>query len=351
MPMDLDATKKGKRPGPPKKRWDGKSKWRVSGEQWTERRKKGLCLMCGKPGHYAKECKKNQELGATEGIPEEESHKPQRKNWADKKSMGKKGDPKETSQGQLRRSTPETSHNLLSWTACYDDNCVVHSSDKDGAGWYPRKPRSHQSLNALFTYNDDEPEYEADNDDEEPGPEAMKSYVEVLEIKKPDYVRLLTNLWTRAECFDQDCGLAAEHEHVAYDPDAIPKEQGKAFTIEFCKKKECPDHDKSEFHAHQGSDRRDLQDSPYWQPGPSLHVPLPAQVGCAAPGLSPVVLTFAEQDQSCPYHEEYEGHTHFRNYTKEERRKFEHSPSGKHQGGANSLPRDTWMPDHGNAYP
>ena len=28
----------------------------------------------------------------------------------------------------------------LSWTACYDDECLVHLSEKQGEGWFPRKP-------------------------------------------------------------------------------------------------------------------------------------------------------------------------------------------------------------------
>ena len=26
-------------------------------------------------------------------------------------------------------------HTRLSWTACYDDNCRVHISEKEGSGW------------------------------------------------------------------------------------------------------------------------------------------------------------------------------------------------------------------------
>src|ERR1700761_2862137 len=30
-------------------------------------------------------------------------------------------------------------HAVLSWTACYDDGCFVHLSEKQGR-WYPKKP-------------------------------------------------------------------------------------------------------------------------------------------------------------------------------------------------------------------
>ena len=33
-------------------------------------------------------------------------------------------------------------HTSLSWTACHDDACYIHLSDKEGSGWLPRIPRS-----------------------------------------------------------------------------------------------------------------------------------------------------------------------------------------------------------------
>ncbi|KAM4064780.1 reverse transcriptase (RNA-dependent DNA polymerase) [Hirsutella rhossiliensis] len=35
----------------------------------------------------------------------------------------------------------EPKHELLSWTACYDDKCTVHLSDKNGTGWFPKPPK------------------------------------------------------------------------------------------------------------------------------------------------------------------------------------------------------------------
>ena len=29
-------------------------------------------------------------------------------------------------------------HRCLSWTACYDDNCNIHLSDKEDSGWYSK---------------------------------------------------------------------------------------------------------------------------------------------------------------------------------------------------------------------
>ena len=38
-------------------------------------------------------------------------------------------------------------HATLSWTACYDDNCSIHLSDKQGSGWFPTRPR--RELNVI----------------------------------------------------------------------------------------------------------------------------------------------------------------------------------------------------------
>ncbi|KAL8975953.1 MAG: hypothetical protein Q9177_006948, partial [Variospora cf. flavescens] len=32
----------------------------------------------------------------------------------------------------------------MSWTACYEDDCTIHLSDKQGSGWFPRRPRKKE---------------------------------------------------------------------------------------------------------------------------------------------------------------------------------------------------------------
>jgi len=46
----------------------------------------------------------------------------------------------------------------MSWTACYDDDCFIHRSDKEGSGWFPQKRRAKKSkpqvwLNATSDVN------------------------------------------------------------------------------------------------------------------------------------------------------------------------------------------------------
>lgn len=34
----------------------------------------------------------------------------------------------------------DPAHERLSWTVCYDDDCPVHLSEKNGSGWFPGRP-------------------------------------------------------------------------------------------------------------------------------------------------------------------------------------------------------------------
>ncbi|KAF3762853.1 hypothetical protein M406DRAFT_263123, partial [Cryphonectria parasitica EP155] len=34
----------------------------------------------------------------------------------------------------------------LSWIFCYDDNCLIHLSSKEGSEWFPQKPRRHRQI-------------------------------------------------------------------------------------------------------------------------------------------------------------------------------------------------------------
>ena len=70
----------------------------------------------------------------------EEAYKPQR--IAPKKPESTNNKAKETTQ-----------HNVLSWIGCYDDSCLVHLSDKEGAGYFPRKPSLRRK--ATFVTRDD----------------------------------------------------------------------------------------------------------------------------------------------------------------------------------------------------
>jgi hypothetical protein len=114
-PMELDAMS---------------SKNNLSQEEKNRRREKKLCFECGFPGHQAKDCRKKSQAG-----------KPKKGNWKGKKQL------KNMVGHQISMMSSQqvpNEHAILSWTACYDDQCAIHKSEKDGAGWSPKKPRNRR---------------------------------------------------------------------------------------------------------------------------------------------------------------------------------------------------------------
>jgi hypothetical protein len=49
-------------------------------------------------------------------------------------------------QQELDQAEQANKHASLSWTACYDDNCVTHRSDKEGANWFPKNVAKQRTL-------------------------------------------------------------------------------------------------------------------------------------------------------------------------------------------------------------
>ena len=101
MPMELNATEK------------------YNQSPWKETRK---CYNCGKIGHLAKACRGKKQANATQF----------------KKKGKKKREPKEDKQLNAIQTKAKPNHATLSWTGCYDNNCYIYLSDKQGLGWFPK---------------------------------------------------------------------------------------------------------------------------------------------------------------------------------------------------------------------
>lgn len=186
-PMELDATFKGK-----SKRGKGKGNNKKGGIK---------CYSCGKLGHMKKDCRKNtvqrqvntiqRVVERTKGRGGYQKETPRQLNMMQKvekephKQLQKELDQRSELidslgsqkrqlyefygfchkdidevdnqiQGLLDEQTrlkeefdkrgKDDEHALMSWTACYDDDCRVHLSDKQGSGWYPTRPRKELNV-------------------------------------------------------------------------------------------------------------------------------------------------------------------------------------------------------------
>lgn len=142
--MQLDATH-GK-PG---------SKGQKKGQKKSKDKSQVECYGCGKKGHYKNECKarkqshelqksgKQEAFRATKGKgSEEESPKPATiaatNHWTyeDVSEVRRAYDTTGTN-----ATTSQDDHGLTSWTACCDDSCTIHMSDKMGSGYFPSHRR------------------------------------------------------------------------------------------------------------------------------------------------------------------------------------------------------------------
>lgn len=77
------------------------------------------CYGCGRKGHFLRDCRSR------------------------KQNLPRTGPPR-----QIAATEARDHHNSLTWTACYDDSCRTHLSDKQGSGWFPSKPRNSQTFAA-----------------------------------------------------------------------------------------------------------------------------------------------------------------------------------------------------------
>lgn len=97
----------------------------------TKHQKPIKCFGCGKEGHIRRNCPRNRDNG-----------------WKPVK---------EANLTTITTIKPEN-HASMSWTACYDDHCRTHQSDKDGSGYYPKKLKGTKTL-AIAYCNEEANDY------------------------------------------------------------------------------------------------------------------------------------------------------------------------------------------------
>jgi hypothetical protein len=164
MPMELDVTEGRRFQG--KKQFKGKS-------QMT-------CYACNQKGHMARDCRSKNK------VPRRQFNMTQRR--SEEKELERE-EPKGTKE-------PDT-HGTLSWTACYDDACLVHYDAKMGRGWFPSAPKKKgrrqatQEINVI-TKKDDLEEGEVEEEDVESDPsedttDSEESEEESSDDDQPDH--------------------------------------------------------------------------------------------------------------------------------------------------------------------
>jgi hypothetical protein len=116
--MDWEATNAERKPWNKKNRKGDKKSWKSSRKPSQEF--SGECFHCGKKGHRKADCYQLKQA-----------------------SNGERAKPKTQKREKTKQvATAERegpNHASMSWTACYDDDCMIHMSEKDGSGHYPSR--------------------------------------------------------------------------------------------------------------------------------------------------------------------------------------------------------------------
>ena len=148
--MQIDATK-GK-PGSNNKKQNKRPQPKTKG---TADKSSVECYGCGKKGHYKNECKARKQIHDLQNSGHSKNgFRTTKGKTAESVENAKVSDETRVesmraTQGRGGLDTTGTikeeqdSHAVLTWTACYDDGCAIHYSDKYGSGYWPqRKTRS-----------------------------------------------------------------------------------------------------------------------------------------------------------------------------------------------------------------
>ncbi|PSK33407.1 hypothetical protein B9Z65_8921 [Elsinoe australis] len=194
-PMELDAMRQGH---PSRNKGQRKGKF-LSGKEREKCRNENLCFKCERPGHRARDCRsgapadglhmmtagpveKKADTTAedltTNGVGKETQKEPEQVRGSDI--------PSEDADKGAIHDNEQPSHGTLSWSACYNDSCHIHLSDKEAAGWFPYKPTKRKSQKPRYPCKDPETFAMMESDD-------IRHYAVIDD--NDTYTLLLTDKW------------------------------------------------------------------------------------------------------------------------------------------------------------
>ena len=323
--MDLSAMQDN-RASRPKGFQKGNRGFKGKSQENDRRRRANLCYTCGKPGHRARECQTAQGLHMmsdgtagmeetkadtsmkTQMVADDQGRKAQKDHHkSDAQGAGESEDEQVISKGNLyarevvhetygadpleaqifdaydkacqENETPKDEpinyaagfnylnaaekHATLSWTACYDDSCTIHYSDKVGTGWFPqgqkrRNQRSNKSKRlqeALSEKGDlhNEPGFWMMGDDDTTPVTLEKTKFIAISMTREKLV-IVSPHWRTIPCWRNPCPWTFTHQHRVFDP-SQPEQAPCMIEIIICQGKECA---VEGTHAHQGPRDEDV---------------------------------------------------------------------------------------------
>ena len=134
----------------------------------SKKKGSGVCYNCGKKGHYANKC--HQKKKSWKPVPERNA------------SVAAK-DALEQTPTSPELFKEHVNHGKLHFSACYQDDCLIHKSDKDGAGWYPQERQICMTVEEDWDFGTQPP---PDYYESFPDPELQETIEETSEEEEED---------------------------------------------------------------------------------------------------------------------------------------------------------------------
>ena len=176
-------------------------------EPCTNQKSKGNYYNYSKSGHIIRQCRSPRKFSGKK--QEQQPH-------TIAATLQEQQDRKLSADEQKRK------HNAISWTACYDDMCYTHLSDKESSGWYPSAPKGRTICATIADcgYNS---EYEEEEDpswdlketgeDKDSPPESVR-FISEVELKGSLRIQMDLRLNKLMKHLEQDFPILFEHQRT-----------------------------------------------------------------------------------------------------------------------------------------